>query len=129
MRRLLPALLLLSAIPATASIKWNDTLRDVYVNGALTRDGQTLVHEHQLAWLPPSGEAWLLDRDTHEVASIARALFPFNENKTSATTPDTLPTQHIGSLATPDSSTWLASASGTSLLVYPHQSTARPPTG
>src|SRR6266568_7430955 len=36
MRRLLPALLLLAALPATAALKWNDTLRDVYVNGALT---------------------------------------------------------------------------------------------
>ena len=124
MQRLLPALLLLAALPATAALKWNDTLRDVYVNGALTRDGQTLVHEHQLAWLPPSGDAWILDRDTHEVASADRALFTFNDDRTSATTPDTFATQRIGPLALPDESSWLT----TSLFIGPHQSHAGPMT-
>src|SRR6266542_3178815 len=44
MRRLLPALLLLTALPAAANIKWNDTLRDVYVKlrGQLVGDGADL---------------------------------------------------------------------------------------
>jgi hypothetical protein len=122
MRRLLPALLLLTALPAAAATKWNDTIRDVYVNGALTRDGQTLVHEHQLAYLPPSGEAWIFDRDTHEAASADRALFTFNEDRTSATTPESFPTQRIGSFAMPDDSTYLFN----NVLIYPHQSFAGP---
>jgi thiol-disulfide isomerase/thioredoxin len=123
MRRLLPALLLLSALPAAASTKWNDTLRDVYVNGALTRDGQTLVHEHQMAWLPPGGgEAWILDRDTHETATVERSVFTFNDDRTSATTPDVFPTQKAGALATPDDTTWLFN----NVLIYPHQSFAGP---
>lgn len=125
MRRLLPALLLL-ALPAAAATKWNDTLRDVYVDGALHRDVQTLVHEHQLAYLPPDGQALLFDRDTHELAAVDRALFTFNDDRTSATTPDTMPSHRVGSVATPDDSTWLATAPGTSILIYPHQSSAGP---
>lgn len=122
MRRLLPALLLLTALPAAADIKWNDTLRDVYVNGVLTRDGQTLVNEHRLAYLPPSGDAWIFDRDAHEVATADRAVFTFNDDRTSATTPDTFPTQHAAAFATPDESSYLAS----NILIYPHQSHAGP---
>src|SRR4051794_33507509 len=104
MRRLLPALLLLVTLPAAASIKWNDTLRDVYVNGALSRDGQTLVSEHRLAYLPPGGDAWILDRDAHEVATADRAVFTFNDDRTAATTPDAFPTQRVAALALPDES-------------------------
>lgn len=122
MRRLLPALLLLSALPAIADLKWNDTLRDVYVHGTLTRDGQTLVHEHRLAYLPPAGDAWIFDRDTHELLSAGRALFAFNDDRTAATTPDTFPTQRLGSFAMPDDSSYL----GKDVLIYPHQSHAGP---
>lgn len=122
MRRLLPALLLLSALPAIAELKWNDTLRDVYVHGTLTRDGQTLVHEHRLAYLPPAGDAWIFDRDTHELLSAGRALFAFNDDRTAATTPDTFPTQRLGTFAMPDDSSYL----GNAVLIYPHQSHAGP---
>src|SRR5207253_643169 len=121
MRRLLPALFLLFALPATAALKWNDTLRDVYVNGALTRDGQTLVNEHRLAYLPPSGDAWIFDRDAHEVATADRTVFTFNDDRTSATTPDTFPTRHAAAAALPDESSWLATVGATTVLIYPHQ--------
>jgi len=124
MRRLLPAFLLLIALPAAAAVKWNDAIRDVYVNGALTRDGQTLTHEHQLAYLPPSGDAWIFDRDTHEVVSADRALFTFNDDRTSATTPDAPATQPVGAFAMPDESSYLFR----NLLIYPHQSFAGPMT-
>ena len=126
MRRLLPALLLLFALPATAALKWNDTLRDVYVNGVLTRDGQTLVNEHRLAYLPPSGDAWIFDRDAHEVTTADRAVFTFNDDRTSATTPDTFPTRHAAAAALPDESSWLATVGATAILIYPHQSHAGP---
>ena len=124
MRRLLPLLLLLAAVPAAAALKWNDTLRDVYVNGALTRDGQTLVNEHRLAYLPPSGEAWIFDRDTREVSTADRALFTFNDDRTSATTPDTFATQRADKFAMPDESSYLFN----NVLIYPHQSHAGPMT-
>jgi hypothetical protein len=124
MRRLLPALLLLTALPAAANVKWTDTLRDVYVNGVLTRDGQTLVNEHRLAYLPPSGDAWIFDRDAREVATADRAVFTFNDDRTSATTPDTLPTRRAAAFAMPDESSYLAD----NILIYPHQSHAGPMT-
>lgn len=126
MRRLLPAILLLVTLPAAASIKWNDTLRDVYVNGALSRDGQTLVSEHKLAYLPPAGEAWIFDRDARTVASADRAVFAFSDDRTSATTPDSFATQRVAALALPDETSWLANVGGTSILIYPHQSHAGP---
>lgn len=124
MRRLLPALLLLAALPVSADLKWNDTLRDVYVHGTLTREGQTLVNEHRLAYLPPSGDAWIFDRDTRELLSADRALFTLNEDRTAATTPDTFPTQRAGTFAMPDDSSYL----GNDVLIYPHQSHAGPMT-
>src|ERR1051326_2841993 len=124
MRRLLPALFLLVTLPAAASIKWNDTLRDVYVNGALSRDGQTLVSEHRLAYLPPSGDAWIFDRDAHEVSTADRAVFAFNDNRTSATTPGAFPMQRAGKFAMPDDSSYLFN----DVLIYPHQSHAGPMT-
>jgi hypothetical protein len=124
MRRLLPALLLLIALPASANLKWNDTLRDVYVRGALTREGQTLVNEHRLAYLPPAGDAWIFDRDTRELLSADRALFALNDDRTAATTPDTFPTQRLGMFAMPDDSSYL----GNDVLIYPHQSHAGPMT-
>src|SRR6185436_2898686 len=99
-----------------------------YVNGALTREGQTLTNEHRLAYLPPSGEAWIFDRDTRELASADRAAFTFNDDRISATTPDSFPTQHVASVAMPDESSWLATAGATSILIYPHQSHAGPMT-
>jgi hypothetical protein len=122
MRRLLPALLLLAALPVSANLKWNDTLRDVYVHGTLTREGQTLVNEHRLAYLPPSGDAWIFDRDTRELSSADRALFALNEDRTAATTPDTFPTRRLGTFAMPDDSSYL----GNDVLIYPHQSHAGP---
>ncbi|HEV2721797.1 MAG TPA: hypothetical protein VG323_17390, partial [Thermoanaerobaculia bacterium] len=125
MRRLIPALLLLlAALPATADLKWTDTIRDVYVNGALSREGQTLANEHRLAYLPPCGEALIFDRDTHELFSADRALFAFNEDRTTATTPDTLPTRRLSAFAMPDDSSYL----GSNVLIYPHQSHAGPMT-
>jgi len=124
MRHLLPALLLLVTLPAAAATKWNDTLRDVYVNGALSRDGQTLVSEHRLAYLPPSGDAWIFDRDAHEVSTADRAVFTFNDDRTSASTPDTFPTQRAGKFAMPDDSSYLFN----DVLIYPHQSHAGPMT-
>ncbi len=124
MRRLLPALLLLAALPATADLKWTDTLRDVYLNGALTREGQTLVNEHRLVYLPPCGEALIFDRDTRELSSADRALFAFNEDRTAATTPDPLPARRLGAFAMPDDSSYL----GNNTLIYPHQSHAGPMT-
>lgn len=124
MRRLLPALLLFAAFPAAASLKWNDTIRDVYVNGALTREGQTLANEHRLAYLPPSGEASIFDRDTGEVVSADRAVFTFNEDRTAATTPDAFPSRDAGKFVMPDESSVLT----TSILIVPHQSHAGPMT-
>ncbi len=125
-RLLLSALLLLLALPAAADLKWNDVLRDVYVNGALNRAGQTLSCEtpRRLAYLPPSGDAWIFDPAAHEVSSADRAVFAFNDDRTSATTPDTFPTTRLAAAAVPAESAYLATVGATSILIYPHQSHA-----
>lgn len=128
MQRFLPALLLLLAVPATASLKWNDVLRDVYVNGALSRDCQTLNCEkpRRMVLLLSSGEVLIFDPVAHEVTTADRALFTFNDDRTAATTPDSFATQRVAAAAMPDETTYLAVVGATSYLIHSHQSHAGP---
>jgi len=124
MRRFLSALLLLVASAAgAATLKWNDTLRDVYLNGELVRNGQTLVTETKLfAWIPPAGDAMIFDRNNHEVFTADRNLFTFAADRTSATTEGELPRKDAKPFTMPDETTYLT----TSLLIHAHVSHVGP---
>lgn len=125
MRRLLPALLLLAASSLFAdSLKWTDSIRDVYVNGSLVRAGQTLVSDKLLAWLPPSGQATIFDRGTHEMFVVDRSSFHLADDRTTATTDGDLPRRDAKPFMMPDESTILT----TSMLIHPHVSHSGPMT-
>jgi thiol-disulfide isomerase/thioredoxin len=62
------------------------------------------------------------------VVRCDRAVFAFNDDRTSATTPETFAQEPAGSLTMPDDAIYLASCGGTQILIHPHQSHAGPMT-
>jgi len=120
-RRLLPALLLLVTSPLLAApLKWNESIRDVYFNGNLVRDGETLVSGKLLAWLPASGDALVFDKTTHQVSTTDRAIFTLADDMTTATTEDDFPRSDPKPFVMADDSTFVTPT----MLIHAHVSRA-----
>jgi thiol-disulfide isomerase/thioredoxin len=121
----LAALLVTETItPITpATREWRDGIRDVYIDGKLERNAQTLTSSSPRMIAVVCGEeVLLLDPETQEVARAAKSQFTFTPDRTKATTTD-LVTVPAGK-AVKSGTTYLAGK----VLVTQHQSTAGPMT-
>lgn len=115
--------ILLAATIAAGPRTWNDSIRDVYVDGKLDRTAQTLsTSSPRMIAVMCGEEVLLLDPESKTVAKMAKSKFTFAADRTSATTADAA--EPAGELVTPDGSTFVASLAGKTVVVGAHQSKA-----
>ncbi|HEX6087382.1 MAG TPA: thioredoxin family protein [Thermoanaerobaculia bacterium] len=128
----LAALVLLSAAlaspPPQARI-WNDSIRDVYVDGTLQRNAQTLTTTSpRMVAVVCGDEVMVFSPETGTVSKTPKSAFTFAADRVTATTPADLERVVAGTVIRPNDSTLLAQADGRTLLVSAHQSKAGPMT-
>lgn len=115
--------LLLAATIAAGPRTWNDSIRDVYVDGKLDRTAQTLTTSSPRMIAVMCGEeVILLDPESKAVSRMARSQFTLAADRTSATSNDEA--TKVGELVSPDGSTFVATLAGKTIIVAPHQSKA-----
>ena len=120
----LVALVLLSAALSTPPRVWNDSIRDVYVDGKLERNAQTLTTSSPRMVAVVCGEDVLVfDPEAGTVARAPKGEFAFAPDRVTATT-TTLTAAAAGTLVKPDEGTLLARVGERTLLVAAHQSKA-----
>lgn len=122
---LIPLVLALVSVIAAppAPREWRDGIRDVYIDGKLVRDAQTLsTSSPRMVAVVCGEEVLLLDPEKQSVALAAKAAFQFTPDRTKATSAD-LPQEAAGTLVR-SGTTYLASVGGKTILVAPHQSKA-----
>jgi hypothetical protein len=111
----------LTANPAPR--EWRDGIRDVYIDGKLVRNAQTLsTSSPRLVAVVCGEEVLLLDPEKQSVARAAKSAFDFAPDRTKATSGE-LPQEPAGTLVK-SGTTYLASVDGKTILVAPHQSKA-----
>lgn len=117
------ALVLLSAL-STTPIELRDSIRDVYIDGALDRNAQTLAASSpRLIAVVCGDEVLLLDPEKLTVSRAPKSQFAFKGDRTSATVAE-LVTSPAGRLVRTDDTTLLAHLDDRTLLVTSHQSKA-----
>jgi hypothetical protein len=115
--------LLLAATIAAGPRTWNDSIRDVYVDGKLDRTAQTLTASSPRMIAVMCGEeVILLDPESKAVSRMARSQFTFAADRTTATSNSEA--EKAGELVSPDGSTFVASLAGKTIIVAPHRSQA-----
>jgi hypothetical protein len=120
----LAALVLLSAALASPPRVWNDSIRDVYVDGRLQRNAQTLTTSSPRMIAVVCGEeVMVFTPDAGTVSRAPKSAFTFAPDRTKATTTG-LETVVAGTAVQPNDSTMFAQADGKTLLVSAHQSKA-----
>lgn len=118
------AILLLAATVAAAPVTWNDSIRDVYIDGRLDRSAQTLTASTpRLIAVACGDEVLLFDPAANTVSRVPKSKFTFAADRTSATTRDAS-AEHAGELVSPDGLTFVASTGGRTIIVAPHRSKA-----
>ncbi|HKR65711.1 MAG TPA: thioredoxin family protein [Thermoanaerobaculia bacterium] len=118
---------LLSTVLSAPTREWRDSIRDVYINGKLTRAAQTLTtSEPRMLAVVCGDEVLILDPAAQSVAKAAASELTFVADRTKATS-SALNTERAGTLVQSDG-TYLALINGRSVLVAPHQSHAGPMT-
>jgi hypothetical protein len=125
---LIPLVLsILAAVPAPR--EWRDSIRDVYIDGKLDRNAQTLTTSGPRMIAVVCGEeVLLLDPEKNEVARVPKSEFTFAADRVSATTAAELAPAKAGTLIAPNGETIVASVDGKSVVVSSHQSPAGPMT-
>lgn len=115
--------ILLAATIAAGPLTWNDSIRDVYVDGKLDRTAQTLAASSPRMIAVMCGEeVILLDPESKAVSRMARSKFTFAADRTTATSNGEA--EKAGELVSPDGQTFVASLAGKTIIVAPHQSQA-----
>lgn len=117
------AALVLSLLTAEPR-QWNDTIRDVYVDGRQLRGTQTLVTASgpRLVAVVCGEEVLLFDPEAKTVTQASLADFVFSKDRLTATSSSE--PAPAGTFVQPDPSTFLAELDGKSVLVTSHQSQA-----
>ena len=122
----LAALVLLSAALASPPRVWNDSIRDVYVDGKLERNVQTLTTSSpRMVAVVCGDEVMVFTPEANTVSRAPKSAFTFAADRTTATTTD-LETVVSGPMVLPNDSTMFAATEGKTLLVSAHQSKAGP---
>ena len=121
----LVALLVLSATLTVQPRVWNESIRDVYVDGKLDRSAQTLTTSApRMIAVVCGDEVLLFDPATKAVTRAPKSVFAFAADRNSATTAPELKTESAGELVSPDDAVFLASLAGKSIVIAPHKSKA-----
>ncbi|HUR81648.1 MAG TPA: thioredoxin family protein [Thermoanaerobaculia bacterium] len=125
----LAALVLLSAALASPQPRvWNDSIRDVYVDGKLERNVQTLTTSSpRMIAVVCGDEVMVFTPDAGTVSRTSKSAFTFAPDRVSATTPANLETVVSGSMVKPNDETMFAlmsASDGKTMLVSAHQSKA-----
>lgn len=119
----LATLLSMAATIAAGPLTWNDSIRDVYVDGKLDRTAQTLVSSSpRMIAVVCGDEVLLFDPESKAVSRMAKAQVAFAPDRTTATTNSAA--EAVGTLVSPDGTTFVANAAGKTVIVAPHQSKA-----
>ena len=119
--------LLIAATIAAGPRTWNDSIRDVYVDGKLDRTAQTLTsNSPRLVAVVCGEEVLLFDPESKAVSRMAKSQFAFAPDRASATSNSG--GEAVASLVSPDGTTYVANAAGKTIIVAPHQSKAGPMT-
>ena len=120
------AVLVLSLSLTAEPRKFNDTMRDVYLDGKLDRTAQTLVSADapRVYAVVCGDEVLLFDPAAKTVAKAPRAEFAFAKDRTSATS--SAEPAAAGTFVQPDGATFLATVEGRNIYVGAHQSPAGP---
>src|SRR5688500_8021645 len=85
------AILFLSSALTAAPREWRDSIRDVYIDGKLDRNAQTLVTSSPRMFAIVCGEEVVLfDPESKAVSRAAKSDFAFAADRTIATTNDIL---------------------------------------
>jgi hypothetical protein len=116
------------AAPEGETTRWNDTIRDIYIDGHLDRSTQQLASERRLVLLPATGNAVMLDVANGEASVVDRNAFAVADDHTFATAPKTLMRTVVGPLAVVGEGTLVANVEGRNYIVTSHQSHAGPMT-
>ena len=125
----LAALVLLSAALASPPRVWNDSIRDVYVDGTLQRSAQTLTTSSpRMIAVVCGDEVLVFTPETGTVSRAPKAAFAFAPDRVTATTPADLETVVTGTVVRPNDDTLFARTGEKTLLVSAHQSKAGPMT-
>lgn len=119
------ALVLAATVAAAPAPKeWRDGIRDVYIDGKLERNAQTLSSSSPRMLAVVCGEeVLLLDPEKQTVSRAPKAAFAFAPDRTKATTAPDLAPEAAGTLVK-SGTTYLANAGGKQVLVTQHQSKA-----
>lgn len=108
--------------------EWRDTIRDIYIDGSLERNTQTLTTSApRMVAVVCGDDVFLLDPEKKTVERAARAQFAFAADRTSATTTE-LVSKPAGTLVQTDPSTLLVTVDGRTMLVTTHQGPTGPMT-
>lgn len=122
------AILVLSSLVSSTPRTWNDSTRDVYVNGSLDRAVRTLTTESpRLVAVICGDELLLLDPANNTVSRADASALTFVADRTTATSPE-LASTPVGSFVKPDATSYLVRAGDRTILVAAHQSKAGPMT-
>jgi thiol-disulfide isomerase/thioredoxin len=125
---LLPLVLTVLAA-VNAPREWRDSIRDVYIDGKLERNAQTLTTSGPRMIAVVCGEeVLLLDPEKNEVARVPKSEFTFAADRMTATTSPEIAIVNDGSLLKPNDETMIASMDGKSVVISSHQSHAGPMT-
>jgi hypothetical protein len=123
MRALALGFLVLLGSNAYAAREWRDSIRDVYIDGKLDRNAQTLTTSSpRLIAVVCGDDVLLFDPEQQTVSRAPKTAFSFNADRTSATSE--IAGERVGTLAKTDSSSMLASLNGRSIFITAHQSKA-----
>src|SRR5687767_1184990 len=99
--------LLLAATIAAGPRTWNDSIRDVYVDGKLDRTAQTLTTASpRMIAVVCGDEVLLFDQDSKAVSRMAKSQFAFAADRTSATSNSGA--EAVGTLVSPDGTVFVA---------------------
>ncbi|HVE71741.1 MAG TPA: thioredoxin family protein [Thermoanaerobaculia bacterium] len=124
----LAAMVLLSAALASPQPQprvWNDSIRDVYVDGKLQRNVQTLTTSAPRMIAVVCGEeVMVFTPDAGTVSRAPKSAFTFAKDRVTATTPASLETVVGGTMVRPNDATMFAAVDDKTLLLSAHQSKA-----
>jgi Thioredoxin len=116
--------LILATLIATPPREWRDSIRDVYVDGTLVRDAQTLsTSSPRMLAVVCGEEVLLLDPEKQSVTRAPRSELAFKADRTSATSAPEVAGRADGTVVQ-SGATLIASSAGKSIVIAPHQSKA-----
>ncbi|HYC59535.1 MAG TPA: thioredoxin family protein [Thermoanaerobaculia bacterium] len=116
--------LILATLISTPPREWRDSIRDVYVDGTLVRNAQTLTTSSPRMIAVVCGEeVLLLDPEKQSVTRAPKFELAFKADRTSATSAAEVSGPVDGSVVQ-SGSTYIVNSGGKSIVVAPHQSKA-----